>query len=443
MRGFALKTYSFISPALFAAIRPFSRFNSRLRTFTAVRNKLFEELEVKLQSLSTPSWRLWVHAASVGEFEQARPIIASLQAAYPDLTVFVSFLSDSGYNARKNFSGASAVFYLPIDTPGNAKRLLSLLKPDLLMLMRYDFWPNHLLAAREAGTRMILAAAVLQENSQYFKPLLRGFYRSLFNLFDHIYTVSAKDTRAFREVFGCRQAETAGDPRFDQVVLRSRNTEKVSRLKLLYENRTVLLAGSVWPPDEALLLQAWLQLEKRPSLILVPHQVDPENMQRLCCELENRKISFMKASAIDRSFDPEQQVLLIDQTGYLAELYRLGSIAYIGGGFGVNVHNTLEPAVYGIPVLFGPRYHNSPEARELLLAGGATVIHDDTSLFTVLKNLTDDCSQRKMQGAAAAAFVQQRTGATALISGYIEKDYLKWKKKNSSGCIDDIPVTGE
>ncbi|NTV21850.1 MAG: 3-deoxy-D-manno-octulosonic acid transferase, partial [Chlorobium limicola] len=299
----------------------------------------------------------------------------------------------------------------------------------LLMLMRYDFWPNHLLAAREAGTRMILAAAVLQENSQYFKPLLRGFYRSLFNLFDHIYTVSAKDTRAFREVFGCRQAETAGDPRFDQVVLRSRNTEKVSRLKLLYENRTVLLAGSVWPPDEALLLQAWLQLEKRPSLILVPHQVDPENMQRLCRELENRKISFMKASAIDRSFDPEQQVLLIDRTGYLAELYRLGSIAYIGGGFGVNVHNTLEPAVYGIPVLFGPRYHNSPEARELLLAGGATVIHDDTSLFTVLKNLTDDCSQRKTQGAAAAAFVQQRTGATALISGYIEKDYLKWKKK--------------
>ncbi len=421
MNSPTLLIYTTLLPIFLGIARLFSPLHPKLKTFFRVRKGLFDELEQKIIKPPPSPFTLWVHAASVGEFEQARPIIAALKAKHPALTLFVSFLSDSGYNARKNFPDASAVFYLPADTRANAKKLVALIKPDLLLLMRYDFWPNHIMEAKKSGATLILAAAVLQKNAQYFNPMLKGFYRAIFRLFDHVYTVSAKDTIAFREIFNCQQAETAGDPRFDQVFLRSRNCAKVDHLKPLFENRTVLVAGSVWEQDETLLIPAWLELEHRPSLILVPHEVNPETMSKLYQELQNRSLAYTPVSSLSETFDPEREILVIDQTGYLAELYSLASIAYVGGGFGVNVHNTLEPAVYSIPVLFGPNCHNSPEAEELVAAGGAVIIHDVRELGAALKTLTTDTSQRGKSGKAAGRFVQERTGATTLIAESIER----------------------
>ncbi|MBN1279125.1 MAG: 3-deoxy-D-manno-octulosonic acid transferase [Chlorobiaceae bacterium] len=427
MNRSALNVYVFFSPLLSGATNLLGSVHKKTGTFLAVRKHLFEDLEKRLTSLPVQkksAYRLWVHAASVGEFEQARPVIAALQAKHAGLALFVSFLSDSGYNARKDFPGAAAVFYLPVDTPANARKLVSLIRPDLLMLMRYDFWPNHLIEAKKAGARLLLVAAVLRQRSQYFRPILKNFYRSVFNLFDRIYTVSENDTRAFENSFGCKQAETVGDPRFDQVLQRSLQIDKVAHLKPLYKNRTVLIAGSVWDRDEAILLSAWRKLKKKPVLILVPHKVDHENMERLCHGLEEMSIAFEKVSAIENPFDPEQQALVIDQTGYLAELYSLASIAYVGGGFGVNVHNTIEPAAYGVPVLFGPRHHNSPEAVDLVAAGGAMVITNEESLFATLKKLTENAHYRMLTGSAGAAFVMKRAGATERITADIENDYL-------------------
>ena len=421
MKSFAIYFYTTFSPVFFGIARLAGALHPKLRTFFSVREALFEKLEKAVSTLPSSSFRLWVHAASVGEFEQARPIIAALKEKHSNITLLVSFLSDSGYNARKNFSDASAVFYLPADTRANAKKLVSLLKPDVLLLMRYDFWPNHLIEAKKQGTTLILAAAVLQKKSPYFHPLLKGFYGNLFKLFDDIYTVSSYDATAFREIFSCVKAEAAGDPRFDQVVLRSLNTTNVAHLKPLYQNRTVLVAGSVWEPDVILLLSAWQELEERPALVLVPHQIHPENMTRLYQELRNRSLPWSPVSALSQTFNPEEEILIIDQTGYLAELYSLASFAYVGGGFGVNVHNTLEPAVYGIPVLFGPRYLNSPEAEALVAAGGATVVHDRHELSAALNVLTNDTSQREKRGKIAGTFVQEKTGATTIISERIER----------------------
>ena len=443
MNESALSFYTLFSPIFLGAAELFSPLHPKLRTFFRVREGVFEELEQKIHKLPSSSFRLWVHAASVGEFEQARPVIAALKENRPDITIFVSFLSDSGYNARKNFPDASAVFYLPQDTPANAKRLLSLINPDVLLLMRYDFWPNHLLEAKRCGVKLILAAAVLRKNSPYFKPLLKGFYQSIFQLFDRIFTVSEQDTLAFRQIFNCQQAETAGDPRFDQVFLRSRNCARVDNLKPFFGNRTVLVAGSVWEKDEDLLLAAWKKLVDRPPLVLVPHEVNPENMARLFRKLQNLSLEFMTVSALTEKFDPKQQLLVIDQTGYLAELYSLASIAYVGGGFGINVHNTLEPAVHNIPVLFGPRCHNSPEAEGLVAAGGARVIHNQHELFTALKTLTTDTAQRKECGTKAGAFVKENIGATTaiaqIIEGYqaINKNWPGHKKGQNS---KEIPL---
>lgn len=425
----ALKIYSTLSPLVFGTARILSGLHSRLATFHAVRENLFEDLERQLDTHKNRSFRLWVHAASVGEFEQARPVITALREQHPDITLFVSFLSDSGYNARKNFPSATAVFYLPADTPANAKRLIRLLRPDLLLLIRYDFWPNHLLEAKIAGAKLVLAAAVLRERSVYRNPLLRRFYRELFALFERIYTVSDNDTRVFRELFGSRQAETAGDPRFDQVIRRSANTEKIARLEPFYRHKPVLVAGSVWEKDETLLLQAWRRLENRPALVLVPHRVERENMNSLFQALEAQNIPYKADSDENTPFDPDRQVLVVDRTGFLAELYSLASIAYVGGGFGVNVHNTLEPAVYGIPVVFGPRHRNSPEAEALVRAGGGTVIHDEESLFQVLRRFSDHPTLREEAGSAAGRFVKTHAGGTSLIAGFIEDDLLAYEAK--------------
>ena len=421
----ALQLYTIIAPIALGMARLISPLHPKLNTFFSLRKGLFNNLENTVSKLPTSTFRLWVHAASVGEFEQARPIIAALKAEHPKLTLFVSFLSDSGYNARKNFADADAVFYLPTDTRSNAKKLLALLEPDLLLLMRYDFWPNHLIEAKKRGTTLILAAAVLQQDSHYFKPFAKSFYRPLFHLFDHIYTVSEKDALAFRENFGCKQVEKAGDPRFDQVALRSKNTAKVEHLRHFFEHRTVLVAGSVWDRDEALLLPAWQELAEQPVLVLVPHQVDPDNMARLYRELRNREIDFVPVSALNGNFNPEKQILVIDQIGYLVELYSIASMAYVGGGFGVNVHNTLEPAVYGIPVIFGPRHHNSPEAEGLLAAGGALLVQSQQELSGAINQLTTNAMKREKIGKSAGSFVQQQSGATAIITESIESYVIR------------------
>ena len=419
MPSFSLFLYTLVFPLISGTARLFSPFFTKLRTFFEVRNGVFRELEKKIGALSSSAYRVWIHAASVGEFEQARPIIASLKAKRSDIIFFVSFFSDSGYNARLNFP-AAAVFYLPIDTANNAKRLVSLLKPDVLLLMRYDFWPNHLVEAKKFGTKLILAAAVLQENSPYFNPILKRFYRSIFSLFDWIFTASPNDMIAFKEKFMCRQTETAGDPRFDQVLMRSKNfSDKVESLKPFFRNRTVLVAGSVWEKDVKLILSSWQELEEQPALILVPHQVLPEHTATLCGELQNRSIAFTMVSALNDSFDPDRQVLVIDQTGYLAELYAIASLAYVGGGFGVNVHNTLEPAVYGIPVVFGPNFHNSPEAEALVAVGGAEVIYNQATLSAALNVLVTVSVERRKRGLLAKKFVTDRSGATEKIADNI------------------------
>ena len=417
MASLVLAAYRLLSPLQPHLLRLLASRKPRLKTFMEARANLFEELESRLAALPEPSCRLWIHASSVGEFEQARTIIAELRAQMPEMDVVVSFFSDSGYETRKNYPDAAAVFYLPLDTPENARRLASLVQADIFMLMRYDFWPNHLAAIKQSGARMILAAASLPDGSPYLKRGLRGFYGSIFRLFDEIFTIDAKDIATFRDQFGCENVQQAGDPRFDQVVERQRKSdERAARLKPLFRGRMTLVGGSVWEPDEAILIPAWLALREKLSLVLVPHKVDRPNIERLLGDLRQKGIEAVTISALDESFDPATQVLVVDQVGYLAELYAIAAIVYVGGGFGVNVHNTIEPAVHGIPVLFGPIYGNSPEAAGLIKAGAATVVTSEPELRQALKAFVEDAAHLKRTGEKARNYVHARLGATNMIA---------------------------
>jgi 3-deoxy-D-manno-octulosonic-acid transferase len=417
MASFALAAYRVLSPLQPHLLRLLALRKPRLKTFMEARANLFKELESRLAALPEPSCRLWIHASSVGEFEQARTIIAVLRTQMPEMDVVVSFFSDSGYEARKHYPDASVVFYLPLDTPQNARKLAGLINADIFMLMRYDFWPNHLAAIKRSGARMILAAAALPSGSPYLKRGLRGFYGNIFRMFDGIFTIDAKDIGTFRNLFGCTNVRQAGDPRFDQVVERQRKSdERAARLKPLFRGRMTLVGGSVWEPDEAILLPAWRALREKLSLVLVPHKVDRPNIERLLGDLRQQGIEAATISSLDERFDAGTQVLVVDQVGYLAELYAIASIAYVGGGFGVNVHNTIEPAAHGIPVLFGPIYGNSPEASGLIEAGGAISIKNEDELREILARLAEDTVHLKRTGEKSGNYVRSKLGATGIIA---------------------------
>ncbi len=410
--------YNTFFPLLVGAARLAALASTKIRTYFSLRRNLMPRIERKLSNHPRQSFRVWVHAASVGEFEQARPVIERLRQTDPACSVVISFQSPSGYNMRKDYPGADAVFYHPVDSRANAKKLVKLIKPDIVMIMRYDFWLNHLFEARQSGAELILVGAVLQDSSVYFRPVVHRFYRQIFRLFDHICTVSDNDKKKFALGFGIDNAVTAGDPRFDQVWKRSRRSDPQSLLGARYTGRTVLVAGSTWEKDEELLLAAFRKPHDNLSLILVPHETDTGTIRRIEEQLGSHGLSHHLFTSLPEDSDPDS-VLVVDTTGVLAELYALADIAYVGGGFGINVHNTLEPAVYGIPVLFGPRHHNSPEAEALVTVGGATEIHTAHELEKVIASLASDTTKRKEQGEIAGTYVRERLGATDIISAMI------------------------
>lgn len=407
--------YNTCLPLFLLLVRLFGRFNPKIRASLSGRKLLFETLTEKVTQLPPHQKRIWFHVASVGEFEQARPLIAHLRKR-GDWTIAVSFLSVSGYEVRKHFPDADLITYLPEDTPMNARRFCALVQPTVAVVVRYDFWLNHLYEAKQHGARLMLISASVQAKSSYFKPILKSFYKALFSLFDNIFTVSEQDAKALREGFALNTVEVAGDTRYDQVFARSKGREKLARLEKFYRGKRVLIGGSTWQIDESLLVEAVMRLTDV-SLILVPHEIHAAHIEWLESLLNAKGFSYARISKLPENFSSEM-VLIVDEIGYLAELYALASVGYVGGGFGVNVHNTLEVAVHGVPVVFGGNIHKSREAKELVKAGAAFIVTESTLLST-LKNLFENDDLRAEAGAKAAQFVQARLGATEKILKYL------------------------
>ncbi len=407
--------YNLLLPLFLLLVRLLGRFNPKVQASLSGRKNLFETLTQKVKQFPPYRKRIWFHVASVGEFEQARPLIAHLRTR-GDWTIVVSFLSVSGYEARKHFPDADLITYLPEDTPMNARRFCALVQPTVAVVVRYDFWLNHLVEAKRCGARLMLISASVQAKSSYFKPVLKSFYKALFSLFDNIFTVSERDAKSLCEGFALNTVEVAGDTRFDQVFARSKGREKIAHLEKFYRGKRVLIGGSTWQIDESLLIEAAMHLTDI-LLILVPHEIHAAHIEWLESLLNAKGFSYARISKLPENFSSEM-VLIVDEIGYLAELYALASVGYVGGGFGVNVHNTLEVAVHGVPVVFGGNIHKSREAKELVEVGAAFIVTESTLLPT-LKTLFEHDDLRAEAGAKAAQFVQARLGATEKILKYL------------------------
>lgn len=347
---------------------------------------------------------LWVHAASVGEFEQARPIIECLRRELPFRKILLTFFSPSGYELRKDYSMVDKVVYLPFATRRNAKRMVELLPLDAAVMVKYEFWPAYLDALHSHHVPTYLISAIFRSSQLFFCPFGKG-YRRLLHVFDRIFVQDAASAALLRE-YGVNQVEVAGDTRFDRVVEVRKQAQDLPVVeRFVAGSDCVIVAGSTWLKDEQLLAR-YISDRTDVKLVLVPHEIDNDHLHEIFQLLEGRYVRYTEATAerVDNC-----RVLLVDTIGVLSSIYRYGNVAYVGGGFGVGIHNTLEAAVYGMPVVFGPNWEKFREARGLIEAGAAVSVKNYRELAVALDRAI---VEQEAMGQKANDYVQGERGAT-------------------------------
>lgn len=354
---------------------------------------------------------LWVHAASVGEFEQARPIIERLHAELPFRKILLTFFSPSGYELRKGYAMVDKVVYLPFATRKNARRMLDLLPLEAAVMVKYEFWPAYLKALQAKNVPTYLISAIFRPSQLFFRPWGRG-YRKLLYKFDRIFVQDTASAALLKE-YGVDRVEVAGDTRFDRVLAVKNQAKELPIVKRFVAGASkVLVAGSTWPKDEKMLVR-YMEERDDVRLVLVPHEIDKWHLHTIFKYFEGRYLRYSEATEEKLQ---GCRVLLVDTIGVLSSIYRYGNVAYVGGGFGVGIHNTLEAAVYGMPVVFGPAWEKFREAKGLIDAGAAISVKNYKDLAGAL-----DCAfaNQETMGQKANDYVQSESGATERIYGQI------------------------
>ncbi len=408
-------------PALWTILQFASLFHRKIKRGIVGRRGLFERLHADLQKLRS-SRRIWIHASSMGEFEQAKPIIAALRQEYTDLGIIASFFSPSGYEHSRSYHLADVITYIPFDRPKNARRFIDLVKPDVAVLVRYDVWPNHLRELKRRNIPTIIANATLQRKSARLIWPIRNFHFHVYENLSAILTVSERDAQAF-QYMGLKSPliDVVGETRYDQVHLRRIEAEKRHLIpQEILRRKKVFVVGSSWSEDEEVVIPAFRKIARHDSsalMILVPHEPTIPTLERLELELEFQKLRVIRFSNLaDYS---AENVVLVDSIGILLALYQYADFAFVGGSFKQGIHNVLEPAVYGIPVVFGPKHENSREAVELVERGGAFVVTSPDDCYPQLRKLFNDKRVRTSAGKASLSLVQENVGATQKFVDYL------------------------
>jgi len=363
------------------------------------------------------STTIWVHCASLGEFEQGRPIIESIKKQYPSSFIVLTFFSPSGYEVRKNYPLADVVCYLPADTPKQATQFINIVQPDIVVIIKYEFWLNLLKILRERQIPTLLVAAIFRKN-QIFFTWYGKLWRNALQGFTHIFVQNQESADLLASI-NLKNFSIGGDTRFDRVVEIAQQFKAIAPIHQFCNAEKVLVAGSTWPADETLLAQLAL-INPTWKFIIAPHEIDAPHLTQLEKTFQNL-CRFSNLEQLSTTDLHQKQVLIIDNIGMLSSLYHYATICYIGGGFGKGIHNTLEAAVYGKPVLFGPKYQKFEEAKALIQHGGAFSVSDASSLQSTFSTLAENAILLKVTGSISSAFVYSNAGATKLIMDYIKQ----------------------
>jgi len=348
---------------------------------------------------------VWVHAASLGEFEQGRPLIERIKAKEPDTKVLLSFFSPSGYEVRKNYSLADLVVYLPLDTPANTRHFVEALSPERVYIVKYEFWLNYLRCLRERKTETYIVSAIFRKGQIFFK-WYGGIFRKGLTTFRTLY-VQNEESKELLSGIGFSNVVVAGDTRFDRVSDIAKAAKHLPIVEAFANKQKTLVVGSSWSPDEDLLCR-WINEHTDYKMIIAPHHVEDSRIKEIEARLVRKSVRYTDCKS---EKDVEgADVLIINTIGLLSSIYQYGSVAYIGGGFGVGIHNTLEAAVWGMPVMFGPNYGKFKEARELIACqGGFSISTYDEMESTFRKVFSGGF------GIKAAEYVKSKVGASDLI----------------------------
>lgn len=387
---------------LFAGVlRVLALFNKKIAKMRSGQQEAFG----KLQRCIDPKKRyIWFHASSLGEFEQGRPLLEAIRAKYPHYGIVQTFFSPSGYEVRKDFKGADIVCYLPIDTLGNARRFLDLVRPTQAFFIKYEFWKNYLDELRKRNVPVYSVSSIFRP-SQIFFRWYGWRYRMVLKNFDYLF-VQNEDSKRLLSTIDITNVKVTGDTRFDRVLDILTQSKHLPVVEAFAHGATVLVAGSTWAPDEEVLL-SYFNEHPDLKLVLAPHVVDEAHIADILSKTKGRAVRYSQATETTAA---DAQVLIIDGYGMLSSIYRYGQVAYVGGGFGVGIHNVLEAAVYSIPVIFGTNYQRFQEAVSLIEQGGAFSVADKEAFHALYTRFLSDPAFRTSAGETAGHYVSMQAG---------------------------------
>jgi 3-deoxy-D-manno-octulosonic-acid transferase len=399
---------------LFASqvVKILALFSPKIKLFVDGRKEVYSILQSKI----IPNDKtIWFHAASLGEYEQGLPVIEKIKVQYPNHKIVVTFFSPSGYEVRKNNTIADATVYLPLDTKSKAKMFLKLVHPELVFFIKYEYWPNYLNELKKLQIKTYLISGIFREKQAFFK-WYGGFYRNALKTFDYFFVQNDSSKKLIQSV-GFNNVKVSGDTRFDRVVSILERDNSLDFIEQFKNNKTTIVIGSSWPKDENLLVNYINNASDDIKFIIAPHNIKSEQIQELKNSITKSTVLFSEKHTIDLS---NCNVFVIDTIGILTKIYSYADIAYVGGGFGnPGVHNILEPATFGVPIVIGPNYFHFAEATALVHQEGCLSISNQNELNDAFNLLINNEDERHEKGHICSTFVQMNKGATTVILNHI------------------------
>lgn len=430
MAVFLIKMFN-LTPFLYDIFINIYLISLKTASFFSVKAKKWVDGRRNFPALYNNQKKIWVHCASLGEFEQGRPILEKLKQTYPDYPIVLTFFSPSGYEIRKNYTGADYIFYLPIDTQKNAAKFIQEVNPALVVWVKYEYWFHYLNELKKQSIPVLLVSAIFRQSQPFFKSNNK-FWKKILSCFAQIF-VQDEASEKLLNVIGINQNVTiSGDTRFDRVLEIASKKSAIQEIENFIEKQQVLIAGSTWLQDEKLLAKYMMQNQTK-KLIVAPHEIDSAHLKNIKLLFPS---SIFYSEWIDLKDKPNNiQVLIIDNVGMLSQLYQYATICYIGGGFNKSgIHNILEAAVYGKAIIFGPNYQKFGEAVGLEKRNSAFSISNERELTNKLDHLFTDAISLKNAKDLSKQFVIEKSGATKIIVDYVEGKRLL---TNASNCLTD------
>lgn len=406
--------YNFLMYIVGFFLRIIALFNNKLNLFVDGRKEVFSKLK---SEISSNDKTIWMHCASLGEFEQGRPIIEKLKVDYPSYKIVLTFFSPSGYEVRKDYKGADVICYLPLDTKKNAKKFLNLVHPTLAVFVKYEFWPNILRELKRQQIKTILVSGIFRENQAFFKSYGSWMRKSLKG-FSHFF-VQDDNSKKLLNSIGLTNVEKSGDTRFDRVFEITQQNNQLDFVSEFKGDGLLLVCGSTWKEDEDLLVEYINNsTAKNQKYIFAPHNIKQNEIEELSQRINKNTVLY---SDKENQNLADAKVLIIDAIGFLTKVYSFADIAYVGGAFATGLHNVLEPATFGIPIIIGPDYQKFREAIDLVNIGGVVSIKNQNELNSELNELFLHSEIRASKGKISEEFIQDNLGATGMILEYIDK----------------------